>query len=439
MNTNGFSPPQNTDAELAVLSSILANPPVIDLVTPILTQEDFYSKKNSLVYQGLMELSNNSQPIDPLILSEHLRRKGLLESAGGEERIKLILCSVTSTVNVAHYAELVRHASRQRGLIKVGGLIANLGFEGEKDSDEMVALAEAALSTLYSTDKDESDSAGDLADLIVSRIENDVPLDNVTPTGYGALDTKIGGLVGGQVAIVAARPSVGKSAFACNLALKAATTGTHVHIVTLEMTPEELTARLLASLSRVPLNAIRWRQASPQETSKLREAANVLKVCPITISRLPSMNPTQIKATARRLRRQEKLDLLIIDYLQLIEPNERRENRQVEVAAISRSIKALALELQIPILALSQLSRDVESREDKRPTLRDLRESGAIEQDADLVLMLYRESMYSDVNPQDAANTEFIIAKNRNGVANETAHLLFRSDIATFLEPKGVI
>lgn len=414
----GRIPPQSIEAEQSVLGSILIDGDALARVIEILKPEDFYEPAHRLIYDAVLELFDRGKAVDLITLSEALRKKGKLEEIGGIEYLTELIHSVPTAVNADYYAQIVREKAILRGLIRAGTEIARLGYEEDRSPEELVDEAERLLFEIMRRGEGTGFKhigvvVSPLIDEIERRYTEGREITGV-PSGFKELDKLTSGFQPSSLNIIAARPSMGKTAFAINIALFAACKERiPVAIFSLEMSKEQLAQRMLSSESRIDAQRIRTGFLSDREWRRLAEVAARLSEAPIYIDDTPNISVAEIRARSRRLKAEANLGLIIVDYLQLVQLRKKVESRQQEVTEISRSLKALAREIDVPIVALSQLSRAVEQRQDKRPQLSDLRDSGAIEQDADLVAFIYREEVYrSDADPGIA---EIIIGKHRNG------------------------
>lgn len=427
-------PPQSPDAELSVLGAILIHPEGLARAMEILTPEDFYLESHRQIFEAATALFNRAHPVDLVTVGEELRQKGQIDQVGGLPYLMELAGIVPTAAHVDYYARLVRESATLRRLINTATELVAESYKSEKNPRELLDWAQQELFTL--TQRGQRDVVK-LHDVLLetftrleSLYENQGKLVGV-PTGYPDLDRMTAGLQPSDLIIVAARPSMGKTMLCLNLARHVAVREkTPVAIFSLEMSREQLALRLLSAESELPAHRLRTGELDGQMWGQLSDALGHLAEAPIYIDDTPSITAVELRAKARQLKVQHDIGLVIIDYMQLMQ-GRRSENRQQEISDISRSLKALARELDVPVVALSQLSRAVESRNDKRPMLSDLRESGAIEQDADIVAFLYREDYYS----KDAENpdiTELIISKQRNGPTG-TVNLLFKKDIGKFL------
>jgi replicative DNA helicase len=361
--------------------------------------EDFSRPAHARVFEAMAYLHDRSIPIDHLSVADRLQTSDVLEAAGGKPYLLEITSAVPTAANWARYAEIVKRTSLMRQLIRAGTQITALGYDAP---DEVSAVVEEAEQTLFQvTNKRVASNFRDIKDLLKVGFEQIEELfeqqKHITgvPSGFKDLDNLLAGFHPGDLVILAARPSVGKTALALNIGINAAMAGSSVAIFSLEMSSEQLVQRVLCSEARINLQDVRTGYLKPEHWDAIHHALNRLSVLDFWVDDTPAISILEVRAKARRRLRDTKQGLIVVDYLQLMQPQNRRtENRQVEIAEISRGLKILAKELGVPIIALSQLSRQVESRDDKRPQLSDLRESGSIEQDADVVLFIYREEYY---------------------------------------------
>jgi len=428
--------PHNLEAEVSLLGSLIRNNAAIGDVVQIVTRDDFYREQHRALFEVVLHLYNERKPIDLTILKEELTRRGALEKAGGAEYLVKLVEDVPVPGNAEHYARIVRERSGLRRLIQAGQTIMHEALEGRDDLDALIDRAEKRVFEIASRrTQGQAFSIYDLLHEVFKNIEDIRSRQGrITglSTGYFDLDDLLGGIHPSQLVIVAGRPSMGKTSFALNIA-------EHVGLVekkpvlvfSLEMSRQTLAQNMLCSHTRISSFRIRTGKISDEEIHRLALAAGSFEDAPIFIDDASSLSVLDLRARARRLKRDRDIQLIVLDYLQLMEMRESRpESRQQEIAMISRSLKALARELDIPVIALSQLSRAVETRDDHRPRLADLRESGAIEQDADVVMMLYRDDYYNR-NSTEPNTCELIVAKQRNGPTGEVK-LTFLKDFMRF-------
>jgi replicative DNA helicase len=413
-------PPQNLDAEESVLGAMMLSPGAIGAVSEILDAGDFYRESHAKIYRAGLSLYARGEPVDAITLVDALEERSELEDAGGRIRIHELAALVPAAANAAHYARIVREMATLRGLIRTGQEIARLGWERPGETDQLVDQAEQILFDL-SQDRVNTEFAH-IDQLLKESFERITQLYEAgadvtgTPSGFKELDRTTSGFQPGNLIIVAARPSMGKSALGlCMAANLAVREGVPVGIFTLEMSKSEVTQRLMCSEAKVESQRLRTGKLAVDDWPRLTAACDKLAKAPIYVDDTGSINLMEIRSKARRLKSMEpNLGLIVIDYLQLMTSGVTAENRVQEVSQISRSLKVLARDLDVPIVAMSQLSRAVEQRHDKRPILSDLRESGSIEQDADLVMFIYRDEYYNEESDQQGM-AEVIVAKHRNG------------------------
>lgn len=428
-------PPQNLVAEQGVLGSILQDNDVLHEVVPILTVEDFYRGTHQVVFRAIRDLYDLGKAVDGITLADELTRRDQLQAVGGTEALADIQNSVPHAANARYYAEIVRQKSIARQLIECANAILREGYSNNFTAEQLLEAAERRVFTIA-----EDQTKGDTVELrdvvmkamdrIIARSESRHPVTGVA-SGFFDLDDLTGGFQPEQLVILAARPSMGKTAFALNICDHACVDLKVPGLfVSLEMGELELAERLICARSRVDGHKIRTGQnMGTREIAQLSKGYDDLRNTPLFIDDTPARNMLQITANARRLKMRAGLGLIMVDYIQLIDSEETRDSRQEQIAKISRRLKALARELKVPVVALSQLNRAVENREDRRPRMADLRESGAIEQDADIVLLLHRPDYY-DANDQPGI-AEVIVAKNRNG-ATGSVKLTFLKNYTRF-------
>src|SRR2546430_5710903 len=415
-----IAPPQNLEAEESVLGALMLPPGATGTVREVLAASDFYRESHARIYRGALGLSAEGEPVDAITLVDELEERGELEDVGGRVRLHELAALVPATANAAHYARIVREMATLRGLIAAGQNIAQLGWERPGETQILVDRAEQIVFELSQSRV--TTEFSHIEDLLKESFERITALyeagADVTgvASGFRDLDRLTSGFQPGNLVIVAARPSMGKSALglciAANLALRHRTP---VALFTLEMSKSEVTQRLLCSEAKVESQRLRTGKLAQDDWPRLVAAGDKLMKSPIYVDDTRSINMMEIPSKARRLKtREANLGLIIVDYLQLMTSGTTAENRVQEVSQISRNLKVLARDLDVPILAMSQLSRAVEQRHDKRPILSDLRASGSIEQDSDLVLFIYRDEYYNDETDQQGL-AEVNLAKHRNG------------------------
>ena len=418
-------PPHSIEAEQSVLGGLLLDNEALDRVTDLISESDFYRSEHKLIFQQMSRLLERGKPADVITVSEAIEQAGLTDDTGGLAYLGELAANTPSAANIRRYAEIVRERAVLRHLVVAGDEIATDALNPlGRDAKELLDTAEQkvfAIAEMGAKTQQGFVHINPLLTQVVERIQELHDRDNPSditgvPTGFTDLDSKTSGLQPGDLIIVAGRPSMGKTAFALNIAEHVAVdVGLPVAVFSMEMGGTQLAMRLLASIGRLDSHRVRTGRLTDDEWSRLTYALGKLHEAPMHIDETGGMNPTDLRGRARRLKRQVgKLGLIVIDYIQLMGTTRQGENRATEVSEISRSLKALARELEVPIIALSQLSRKVEERTDKRPMMSDLRESGAIEQDADVILMMYREEYYKPDTP-DKGMAEVIIGKQRNG------------------------
>jgi replicative DNA helicase len=437
--TTPHVPPQNLEAEESVLGAMLLSPGAIGAVTEILSADDFYRESHGIVYRACLALYQQGEPVDAITVVDALEERGELEQVGGRARIHELAALVPATANAAHYARIVREMATLRGLVRAGSEIARLGQERPGETTDLVDRAEQIVFDL-AQQRVTSDFAH-IEGLLKESFERIMHLyeagADVTgiPTGFKELDKLTSGFQPGNLIVIAARPSMGKSALALQMAQNLAVRNDiPVALFTLEMSKSEVTQRMMCSEAKVESQSLRTGKLKPEDWPRLTAACDKLMKAPIWVDDTGSITMMEIRSKARRLKsREPNLGLIIVDYIQLMSSGTNAENRVQEVSQISRSLKILARDLDVPILALSQLSRAVEQRHDKRPILSDLRESGSIEQDADIVTFIYRDDYYNPEDSPDPGVAEVIVAKHRNGPTDKVK-LSFISQYAKFAD-----
>ncbi|MBP7611240.1 MAG: replicative DNA helicase, partial [Steroidobacteraceae bacterium] len=396
-------PPHSLEAEQAVLGGLMLSGEAWAKIADKLTERDFYRRDHQLMYRAIGELSEKGMPCDAVTLGEWFDAQGLAESVGGTRYVLELANSTPSAANIVAYAEIVREKSVLRQLIDAGMEITGDGFRPEgRSSQELVESAEQKVFQIA-----EAGSRGrqgfvpmrsavkEAFRLLQERYESRSPITGL-PTGFNDLDYKTAGLQAGDLIIIAARPSMGKTALSLNIAEYAAIkTGKAAAVFSMEMSSSQLAFRLISSLGRINQQHLRTGELADEEWPRVTSAITMLSEAKIFIDDTPSLSPLELRARARRLKREHDLGLIVVDYLQLMQVPGNKENRATEISEISRSLKALARELGVPVIALSQLNRSLEQRTDKRPVMADLRESGAIEQDADVIVFIYRDEYYN--------------------------------------------
>ncbi|MDD2389831.1 MAG: replicative DNA helicase [Desulfobacterales bacterium] len=431
-------PPQSIEAEESILSSLLIdNSSLLDIVE-ILSPDDFYKSAHQKIYSAVLDLFSKNEPVDLVTLTNLLREKAQLEETGGAAYLAWLMDSVPLAVNAPHYAKIIHDKACLRRLIEKANLITRRCFENSSDVDDVLDYAETSIFEISENKiRPSFYSLGKIIESNIDELEErqgNKSLISGVATGFRQFDNLTSGLQNSDLIILAARPSMGKTAFALNIARNAAIDGkVPTAIFSLEMSKEQLSMRLLCAESRVDSSRIRTGFFSKDDWQKLTQAASILTDAPIYIDDSADLTAIEIRAKARRLKMEKGLGLIIIDYLQLMQGRKSVESRRdLEISEISRSMKALAKEISVPVIGLSQLNRKLEERSDKRPQMSDLRESGALEQDADLVVFIYRDEVYNkkEDNPNNG-KAEIIIAKQRNGPIG-TATLAFLKTYTRF-------
>lgn len=416
-------PPQSVEAEQAVLGGLMLAPDAFDRIADQLNEQDFYRRDHQLIYRAIRELAERSRPYDAVTLGEWFESQGLAEQVAGGAYLVELASTTPSAANIKAYAEIVRDKAVLRQLIDVGTGIVNDGFQPEgRDSAELLAKAEQevfAIGEAQSRGRTDfvpvNKAMAEAFDILQVRHANGGGITGL-PTGYSEFDEMTAGLQPTDLLILAARPSMGKTTLALNMAEYAAMkTKKAVAVFSMEMSASQLALRLISSVGRINATRLRTGQLEDEDWSRVTSAIRLIRDTRIFIDDTPALSPDVLRAKARRLKRESDLGLIVIDYLQLMAVPGNSENRATEISEISRSLKALAKELNVPVIALSQLNRSLETRQDKRPVMADLRESGAIEQDADVIVFIYRDEYYNKDASPDKGLAEIIIGKQRNG------------------------
>ncbi|GFZ83493.1 replicative DNA helicase [Nesterenkonia alkaliphila] len=432
------TPPQDMVAEQSVLGGMLLNKDAIADVVEVLRGRDFYRPAHELIFEAIIDLYSRGEPADEVTVSDELSKKQQLQRVGGPAYLHNLAQSVPTAANAGFYADIVRERAILRRLVEAGTKIVQLGHTADGEVDEIVNEAQAEIYTV--AENRQSADYSRLSEILAPTIEeievnaaNDGTLTGI-PTGFRDLDDLTHGFHGGQLIVIAARPAMGKSVLALDFARSASVKhGMTTAFFSLEMGKVELTMRLLAAESAVHFSDLRKGSSLQDEHwEKMARAMDHLEQAPLYIDDAPNLSLMEIRAKCRRLKQRENLKLIIVDYLQLLMSGKRVESRQQEVSEFSRTLKLLAKELDVPIIALSQLNRGSEQRPDKRPQVSDLRESGAIEQDADMVMLLHRPEVY-DKETERAGEADIIVAKNRNGPTRDIT-LIFQGHFQRFAE-----
>lgn len=429
-------PPHDIDAEQAVLGSMLTDKEAVNAAIESLKEDAFYRDDNRIIFQAIVNLYSKSEPIDIITLKDELESMDKFEQVGGYEYLASLPDKVPTTANVQKYIKIVEEKSILRNLIKTANEIIELGYDPTEDVEDIMDGAEKKIFDIMQSKNQKGYTP--IKDVLVESFTKLEELYNrkqhITgvPTGFAELDYKTAGLHGSELILVAARPAMGKTAFALNLATNAALRGNApVAIFSLEMSKDQLVNRILCSEAMVDSNKVRTGKLDEDDWVKLAGAIGPLSEAEIYIDDTPGISVMEIRTKCRKLKMEKNIGLVVIDYLQLVQGNKRTASREQEISEISRSLKILAKEINVPVIALSQLSRAVEQRPDHRPMLSDLRESGAIEQDADIVMFLYRDDYYNkESEKKDIA--EVIIAKQRGGQTG-TVELLWMGNYTKFV------
>ncbi|SDB59054.1 primary replicative DNA helicase [Desulfonatronum thiosulfatophilum] len=424
-NLSGKTPPQNLEAEQAVLGGLFLSPGLIDTLLDIVGEDDFYSPAHRSIFQACLSLYQRSVPIDLVTLADNLQNSGLLEQVGGPVYLASLTESLVATSHAESYARIVRDKAILRRLIQAASDIVVSCHDGVQEVDKVLdeseaaifAISEAKIKSVFSTTKE---LVSQVFENLEKRVERQELVTGV-PTGYHKLDEMTAGLQPSDLIIIAARPSMGKTAFALNIAMRAAVLhDVPTAIFSLEMSKEQLMMRMLCSWGKVDLARFRRGFLNDEDWARLYHAADSLSQAPMFIDDTPALSTLDLRTRCRRLKSEKKLGLVMVDYLQLMRASRRIDSREQEISEISRTLKGLAKELDLPMVALAQLNRKLEDRSNRRPMLSDLRESGAIEQDADVIAFIYRDEVYNkqEGNPKKGI-AEIIIGKQRNGPTGE--------------------
>ncbi|HEY9150463.1 MAG: replicative DNA helicase [Gammaproteobacteria bacterium] len=424
LNTESLKvPPHSIQAEQSVLGGLMLENSAWDEVADRLTEEDFYRRDHRLIFEAIRTLVDQGSPYDVITLSEWLGKQDSLDAAGGLSYLGTLAKNTPSAANIRAYAEIVREYSVLRQLIGVGTNIANSGYFPEgRDAKELVDHAEQQVFQIAEQGSHGRNGFVRIKDLLSAAVDKidelfhrDNPITGV-PTGFNDFDELTAGLQNSDLIIVAGRPSMGKTTYAMNIAENAAIREKiPTAVFSMEMPGEQLAMRLMSSLGHIDQHKVRTGKLEDDDWPRLTSAVSILAEAPLFIDDTPALSPTELRARARRLKREHGLGLIVVDYLQLMQTGRGgSDNRTNEISEISRGLKALAKELHVPVIALSQLNRGLEQRPNKRPVMSDLRESGAIEQDADVIVFIYRDEVYNPDSP-DKGTAEIIIGKQRNG------------------------
>lgn len=438
----GKIPPQNVEAEAAVLGAVLVNKEAMDKISDLLTDGDFYRQDHQIIFRAILRLYDKRSPIDLVTLTNELEGLSQLDQVGGAAYLAGLVNAVPTAIHVTHYAEIVRHKAVLRRILIAGQRISQLGYDEEKEVQEVMDEAEKALFDV--SHELVKDNFMPIADILASsfdridRLHREKGVLRGVSTGFRDLDNRLSGLQPSDLIILAARPSMGKTTFALNMALNAAVKSkVATGFFSLEQSKEQVVDRLICAQAMVDGWKLRTGNLSEDDFPAIGMAMGTLAEAPLFIDDSPMLTTLEIRTRARRLKAEHNLGLIVVDYLQLLESNRGSggaydANRVQQVSEISRSLKALARELDVPVVALSQLSRAVESRDKKMPQLSDLRDSGSIEQDADVVMFLYREDYY-ERDTERKGITDVLIRKHRNGPIGEI-ELHFRAEQSRFFD-----
>lgn len=415
-------PPHSLEAEQAVLGGLMLDERAFEKIADKLVTVDFYHHANRLIFDAINALADRNEPRDAVTVSEHLEQAGKLDQAGGLPNIAALAKDTPSAANIVAYANIVRERAILRRLIEVGTTMVNNAFEPE-GRDSKTLLDDAERSVLQISEEHNKSGQGfapikELLTKTVDRIDELFQADSEITglaTGLTQFDEMTAGLQPGDLVIVAGRPSMGKTSFAMNIVEHAAVRDKRpVAVFSMEMPGEQLVMRMISSLGRIEQNKVRTGKLEEIDWPRITSSVSLMSESPLFIDDSPGLSPTEVRARARRLKREHGLSLIVIDYLQLMQIPGSSENRATEMSEISRNLKGLAKELEVPVIALSQLNRNLEQRPNKRPVMSDLRESGGIEQDADLITFIYRDEVYNE-DSLDRGKAEIIIGKQRNG------------------------
>ncbi|MAS82055.1 MAG: replicative DNA helicase [Legionellales bacterium] len=431
-------PPHSIEAEQAVLGGAFLDKEAWDKVVERVREEDFYRKDHRIIFRAISALSEDGQPYDIVTVAEWLENHQLLDEAGGMRNLAALAENTPSASNISAYADIVRKRSILRQLISATTDINDTVFNPQgRSSEQILEFAEQTVFEIAENESRGRKSYQEIKEFLkeaLNRVDElfhkDSPITGIA-TGYDDLDLKTAGFQRSDLIIVAGRPSMGKTAFAVNIAENAAIKGEHsVAIFSMEMPGEQLAMRMMSSLGRIDQHKVRTGKLEDDDWPRLTSAVGMLQETRMFIDDTPALTPAELRARCRRISRESGLDLVVVDYLQLMQVAGTNENRATEISEISRSLKAMAKELKVPVIALSQLNRSLESRTDRRPVMSDLRESGAIEQDADVILFIYRDEVY-DEESNDKGIAEIIISKQRNGPIGKVK-LAFRGQYTRF-------
>lgn len=431
-------PPHSIEAEQSVLGGLMIDNPAWDQVADLISEDDFYRRDHRLIFRAIARLADEGSPYDVVTLSEWLEKHNELDNVGGLGYLGSLAKNTPTSANIKAYANIVRERSVLRQLIRVASEIGDSAHNTEgKSSADLLDIAESKVFEIAEKGARGKSGYTGIKDLLVKAVDRiDTLYQNPNaytgvPTGWTDFDEKTSGLQNSDLIIIAGRPSMGKTSFAMNIVENAAIKNkVPVAVFSMEMPGEQLVMRMMSSLGRIDQHKIRTGKLDDTDWPRLTSAVNLLSEAPIFIDDTPGLNPIEVRSRARRIKREHGLGLIVLDYLQLMQTSGSTENRATEISEISRALKGLAKELNVPVIALSQLNRSLEQRPNKRPIMSDLRESGAIEQDADVITFIYRDEVYNEESP-DKGTAEIIIGKQRNGPIG-TARLTFLGKYTRF-------
>ena len=435
--SGGRTPPQDMAAEQSVLGAMMISKDAIADVVEVLRGVDYYRPAHEEIHEAILDLYSRGEPADMVTVAGELQRRGQLQKIGGAPYLHTLAANVPIAANAGFYAEIVREKAILRRLVDAGTKIVQISYAGEGEVEGIVNEAQAEIYKV--TDRNRSEDYAPLSDIMDSVLDEIEAIENReagiygVPTGFADLDELTNGLHAGQMIVVAARPAMGKSTLALDLCRAASVQHNLTSaFFSLEMTRAEIVMRMLSAEARIPLNHIRNGKMGTEEWDRLARHVSKVSAAPMFIDDSPNMTMTEIRAKARRLKQKHDLKLMVIDYLQLMSSGKKVESRQLEVSEFSRQMKLLAKELEIPVIALSQLNRGPEQRADKRPAMSDLRESGSIEQDADMVILLHRDDVYEKESTRPG-EADLIVAKHRNGATRDIT-VAFQGHYSRFVD-----
>ena len=434
-------PPHSEDAEQSLLGGIMLEERAWDQIADVVNGKDFYRPDHRLIFAAMGDLMERNQPLDAITVGDHLQRQDKLDDAGGRAYLARLVGNTPGAANIRRYASIVREHAMLRQLIEVGGDIAASAFESEgRQVEELVDLAEQRVFDIAERGQRSGSGFVPVKEIVPNNIDRLDALrdseDGITgvKTGFDDLDSRTAGFQAGDLIVIAGRPSMGKTALALNIATFASVDEKQripSGIFSLEMPKEQVTMRMISAIGQVDQSRLRSGRLTDEDWQGVNHASAMMSNAPIYIDDAPGLSPTELRARARRLKREHGLGFIVVDYLQLMQISGSTENRATEISEISRSLKGLARELNIPVVALSQLNRSVEQRNDKRPVMSDLRESGAIEQDADVIIFIYRDELYNDETHKKGV-ADIIIGKQRNGPIGDFP-LTFQGEFTRFV------